>query len=159
MSDWIYNGEPFTDEMVADNYGFVYIITNVVNGRKYIGKKFFWSKRTLPPLKGKKRRRRVKKPSDWKRYYGSSKVVKADIERYGKENFHREIVSLHPDKRETNYHELSLQIFLNVLDALDKNGERVYYNENIDRIYYPTKQYGEDRIRINKMYLEMSDYK
>jgi len=155
---WIYKNKEFNSDDIDENYGFVYIITNLINGKKYIGKKFFWSRRRLPPLKGKTRKRIVIKESDWKTYYGSSKNVKADIEKYGKENFKREIVSIHPDKRETNYHELTLQIFLNVLDEVDEKGERIFYNENIDRIYYPTKKYGKLRTEINREYMKLGNY-
>lgn len=144
---WLYKGEEFTSEMIGDNYAFVYLITNNVNGRKYIGKKFFWSKKTLPPLKGNSRKRVVVKESDWQKYWSSSKIVESEIKKYGEENFTREIISIHPDKREANYAELCEQIIRNVLEARDENGERVYYNENIDRIYYPSKAYGEQRIK------------
>lgn len=148
---WLYQGKEIdqdyfgTDQKQCPHYGFVYVITNNVNGRKYVGKKVLWSKRTLPPLKGKTRKRVVIKPSDWMKYWGSSKVVLAEIEKYGIENFTREIIGLYPDKRETNFHELKYQIMHNVLDAVDENGERIWYNENIDRIYYPSKAYGAKR--------------
>ena len=148
---WLYQGKELTQDdfgavqSECPHYGFVYVITNIINGRKYVGKKVLWSKRTLPPLKGKTRKRIVIKPSDWLKYWGSSKVVQADIDKYGIENFTREIIGLYPDKRETNFAELRYQIMHNVLDAKDKNGDRIYYNENIDRIYYPTKAHGERR--------------
>lgn len=148
---WLYEGKEInqdtfgTDQKECEHYGFVYVIKNNVTGRMYAGKKVLWSKRTLPPLKGKTRKRIVIKPSDWMKYWGSSKVVQAEIEKYGLENFSREIIGLYPDKRETNYAELRFQIMHNVLDAVDENGERIWYNENIDRIYYPTKAYGKRR--------------
>lgn len=136
---WMYQGKEFTSEMVDENYAFVYELTNKVNGRKYIGKKVFWSKKTLPPLKGKTRKRKVIKESDWQKYYGSSKYVKADIDLHGLDNFTREIITLCPNKTEANYLELVLQVKLNVLDAVDNDGNRIYYNENINRIWYPSK--------------------
>ena len=63
---WIFEGTPFLSENIDDNFGFVYLITNLQNGRKYIGRKYFWQFRTP---KGKKRK--VKSESDWKKYYGS----------------------------------------------------------------------------------------
>ena len=42
---WLYNDQEFTEDMIGDNVGFVYLITNLQNGRKYIGKKTFWFKR------------------------------------------------------------------------------------------------------------------
>ena len=67
--NWKYKEQEFTEEMIGDNYGFVYLITNTVNGRKYIGKKFFYSSKTKQ-VKGKKKRYKVF--SDWQTYYGSS---------------------------------------------------------------------------------------
>ena len=51
--NWTYNGKDFTEDLVGNNYGFVYQITNLTNGRKYIGKKFFYSAKTKQ-VKGKK---------------------------------------------------------------------------------------------------------
>jgi len=61
---WYYEGEEFTSEMIEDYVGFVYLITDLTNGKKYVGKKLFVSKRKLPPLKGKTRKRTVIKESD-----------------------------------------------------------------------------------------------
>ena len=58
---WKYNGVAFAGKDIGDYFGFVYLITNIQNGRKYIGRKYFWSFRTP---KGKKRK--VKQESDWK---------------------------------------------------------------------------------------------
>jgi hypothetical protein len=71
--NWKYLDKDFTEDMIGDDYGFVYIITNLINNRKYIGKKFFYSLRTKI-IKGKKKR--VKLPSDWQTYYGSNDVIK-----------------------------------------------------------------------------------
>lgn len=119
---WIYDGGAVLDAP-EDFYGFVYIITNKKNNKKYIGKKFFWSKVSKPPLKGKTRRRRSIKESDWKTYYGSNKELNEDATREGKENFSREIVKLCATKGECAYWEAKLQFEYNVL--LEDN----WYNE------------------------------
>ena len=62
---WLYMERTFDSDSIGDNFGFVYKITNLLNGRSYIGRKYFWSFRTPP---GKKRKQ--KQESDWKRYYG-----------------------------------------------------------------------------------------
>lgn len=123
---WFYNGEPFTSEMVEDNIGFVYCITDTRNGLKYIGKKGLISKRKMPPLKGKKRRRIKIIETDWQSYYGSSETVKALVEEYGRETFHREILRLCKSKGQMSYYEAKMQF---ETDCLLKPDE--YYNEFI----------------------------
>ena len=143
---WLYNGSEFTSEDIKDNYGFCYVITNLITNKKYIGKKLFWSKRTLPPLAGKKRKRRKLVESNWKKYQSSSKYLIADIEKLGVDNFKFKILSIHPNKTETNYQELKLLILNNVLEVVDENGERLYYNENIERIFYYSEEQNSQRL-------------
>ena len=83
---WYFEGTPFLSEDIDDNFGFVYLITNLTNNRQYIGRKYFWKFRTP---KGKKRK--VKSESDWKNYYGSCPELKEDIQRVGRQNFSRTI--------------------------------------------------------------------
>jgi len=102
---WYYNGKEFTSEMIGDYVGFVYVITDLSNDKKYVGKKLFKSKRRLPPLKGKTRKRTVVKESDWQDYFGSSDLVKTLVEEHGRDNFHREILHLCMSKGELSYME------------------------------------------------------
>ena len=133
---WTYEGTDFTSDDINDFFGFVYCITNLQTGKKYIGRKYFTSRRK--PRGGK---RRVASESDWKRYYGSSDELKADVKRLGKEKFKREIISLHETLGKVNYEETK-QLFLhNVLtEALD-DGTPAYYNSNILGRYMK-KNYG-----------------
>jgi len=133
---WRYNGELFDTNDIGEYFGFVYRITNKSNGRSYIGRKYFWSFRTPP---GKKRK--VKQESDWKKYYGSCPELKEDVKLYNKENFNREILSLHVTKGQCNYEETK-QLFLNnvLIEALD-DGSPAYYNSNILGRYM-RKDYG-----------------
>jgi hypothetical protein len=136
---WRYNDQVFDTDDIGDNFGFVYLITNQSNGRKYIGRKYFWSFRKPP---GKKRK--VKQESDWKRYYGSCFELKEDVKKYGKETFSRVILSLHDTKMDCNYEE-TRQLFLNnvLKESLD-NGVPEYYNSNILGRYLK-KDYGNFR--------------
>ena len=136
---WVYLERPFTSDDVRDFFGFVYLITNKSNKRQYIGRKYFWSFRKPP---GKKRK--VKQESDWKKYYGSCPELKDDIKKYGKENFSREILSLHKTKGTCNYEETK-QLFLNnVLSESLDNGAPAYYNSNMLGRYM-RKDYGNFR--------------
>ena len=128
---WIYNGVPFTSSNIQDYFGFVYLIQNNLNGKKYIGRKYLWQFRTP---KGKKRK--VKSESDWKNYYGSCPELKEDIDKFGRENFSRTILSLHKTKGKTNFGETS-QLFKNdvLTESLD-DGEPAFYNSNILNRYF-----------------------
>ena len=88
---WTYKGKEIT-KMPDDVVGFVYEITNTTNNRKYIGKKLARFKRSRPPLKGRKNKRRYKVNSDWQDYYGSSDDLTIDVNRLGKDKFAREIL-------------------------------------------------------------------
>ena len=133
---WIYEGSPFTSDDIGDYYGFVYRITNTINGKSYIGRKYFVQKRK--PKGGK---RKVTSESDWKRYFGSSEELKQDIKRIGRSSFRREILSLHTTLGKVNYEETKQLFIHNVLmEALD-DGTPKYYNSNILGRYM-RKDYG-----------------
>jgi hypothetical protein len=112
---WIYESKEFTSEMIGDYYGFVYEITDTENNKKYIGKKWFWSTKKKPPLKGKTRKRIVKSESDWRKYFGSSEEVKLLVEESGESRFNREILRLCKTKGECSYWELKYQMEFDVL--------------------------------------------
>ena len=128
---WTYQGTTFTSDDINDFFGYVYRITNLRTGKKYIGRKYFWQKRK--PRGGK---RRVTSESDWKRYYGSSDELKADRKLLGNTAFKREILSLHTTLGKTNYAETK-ELFLNgVLTESLEDGSPAYYNSNILGRYY-----------------------
>ena len=112
---WTYQGKPFESEDINDNYGFVYRITNTENGHDYVDRKFFWTVKKRPPLKGKKNKRRSTVETDWKQYWGSSDRLNKDIDQLGKEKFTREIIYLCKTRGETNYMEVYFQIIEHVL--------------------------------------------
>lgn len=118
MSEWLYNGEPFLEP--GDYYGFVYIITNKIDGRKYIGKKFFWSTKRKQVNKVRKR---YKAESDWKTYWSSSDELQEDVRRLGQENFTREIIHLCKNKGTANYLEAKEQFTRSVLE-----NKELWYN-------------------------------
>jgi hypothetical protein len=105
---WLYESQEIT-ELPEDCVGFVYIITNTLTGRQYIGKKLAkFSKTTYKTVKlknGKKRRKKIrgKIASDWQTYYGSSPELLKDVETLGIENFSREILYYCKSKAECSY--------------------------------------------------------
>jgi hypothetical protein len=117
--NWKYQDKDFTEDLIGDNYGFVYQITNLTNGRKYIGKKFFYSAKTKQ-VKGK--RKKIKVSSDWQTYYGSSAEVSKDVLELGHECFRREILHLCRSKGECGYLEAKEQFIRGALETDE------YYN-------------------------------
>jgi hypothetical protein len=138
---WQYNGEDF-DEVPKGMEGFVYLITNLVNHKKYIGKKHFWTRQ-----KNKKTGRRKTEESDWRNYFGSCDELNEDVKILGKDNFLREILYLCPHKKSMSYYETYEQFNRNVL----MNEE--YYNTNIGGTFYQ----GESD-RIYGVVLKSSNY-
>ena len=132
---WTHKGE--TIESIPDEYeGFVYLITNKTNNKKYIGKKLAKFKTSKPPLKGKKNRRRGYKESDWKEYWGSSDRLQSDVEELGPENFTREILYFCTNRAEMSYIEAREQFDRRVLETDD------YYNGIIN-----VRVGGSDKLR------------
>ena len=130
---WLYENAEF-DEAPEDTLGFVYIITNTLTGKQYIGKKLFsFAKRRI--VKGKSKRFRAE--SDWKGYYGSNKELLHDVATYGEEHFKREILHLCRTKGQCSYHEAKLQFAMGVLEHPDK-----FYNEQI-------------RVRVHRSHLKL----
>ena len=122
---WTYQQQP-VGEIPEGYIGFVYLITNLQSGQKYIGKKLAQFKRTKPPLKGKRLKRRSTVESDWRDYWGSSERLQADIEALGPEHFTREILYYCKSKAEMSYLEAREQFERRVLETDD------YYNGIID---------------------------
>lgn len=110
---WIYQNEIFEDSDIGKHVGFVYLITNKIDDRKYVGKKLFWFTKTKT-VKGKKKKEKY--ISDWKTYWSSSEEVKSDVKRLGEENFTREILYLCDNKGTMSYLELREQIDRRVLE-------------------------------------------
>ena len=130
---WTYQGSTFSSDDINSFFGFVYRITNLQTGKQYIGRKYFVQKRK--PRTGTSKRR-VTSESDWKKYYGSSPELKADVKQFGRENFKREILSLHESLGKVNYEETK-QLFLNnVLQETLEDGTPKFYNSNILGRYY-----------------------
>jgi hypothetical protein len=132
---WTYNGKSITEisDMPEGTIGFIYKITNGLTGQYYIGKKSLYSHRTLPPLKGYKRKRKVVKESKWQDYRSSNPSVqlwfkenefalledrRSDIN----DTLNLQILRFCKSKKALTYYELQEQFSNNVLaDELSLN--------------------------------------
>lgn len=129
----------FSKEFEIENFvGFVYCITHKSTNRKYIGKKFFW-KTIRKPIKNRKNRKRITKESDWKIYMGSSKWLLSEIEKFGKEQFEFQILSLHESKSTLAWEETRLLVVNDALRAKLPDGTKKFYNGLICGIKYEVK--------------------
>ena len=120
-TNWTYKGK-VVEELPEDCEAFVYLITNLINHKKYVGKKLAKFKTTKKPLKGKKNKRRGTKESDWKTYWGSSAQLIDDVEKLGEHRFTREILYYCPNRGTASYLEAQEQFERKVLETDD------YYN-------------------------------
>jgi len=133
---WLYYNELIDESILEEYVGFVYQITNLEDDRKYIGKKTLKFKKTKV-VKGKRKKFLVE--SDWKKYWGSNKMLHLDLEELGEDKFKREILRLCKSKGEMNYYEAKYQFESGALES-DK-----YYN---DWIY----------IKVHKSHLKKIDF-
>jgi hypothetical protein len=121
---WLYNGLVVEEDILEGYVGFVYLITNQIDGRKYIGKKILKNRRRVK-VKAKTRRKTKITDSNWREYYGSSPSLSTDIDKLGIDIFTREILHLCKTKSDMAYLEAKEQFSRGCLETHD------YYNEHI----------------------------
>lgn len=135
---WLYKGKEISDEDIQGYVAFVYLITNLQNGKKYVGKKLLTKTRTKK-IKGKTRKKKVVTESDWREYYGSNEALKRDVESLGAALFEREILDLCKSRGTANYLEAKYQFLFAVLENPDE-----WYNEQI-------------RVRVHRSHLKLDN--
>jgi hypothetical protein len=129
---WKYNDSDFT-EAPKGMEGFVYMITNLTNNKKYIGKKHFWTRQ-----KDRKTGRRKTKESDWKNYFGSCDELIEDVKNLGEDKFLRQILYICPHKKSMSFYETMEQFKRDVIlkeDYYNTNVEGKFFSSEVDRIY------------------------
>jgi len=129
--DWEYYGEKI-NELPEEVVGFVYILY-YENGQKYIGKKLARTIKTLPPLKGYKRKRKKEVETDWKKYEGSHKIENPP------KLIKKEIIALCTNKRTMTYLETKLLFQNSVLETdefLNSNISGQYFSNCLDGLYF-----------------------
>jgi hypothetical protein len=125
---WYYN-DKILEAVPEDMEGFVYLIENLTNNKKYIGKKTFWQRRKDP-----KTGRRKKTESNWRTYCGSCDELKDDIKELGISNFKKTILYLCPHKKSMSYFETSEQFRRDVIMRED------YYNTNVEGKFFSSER-------------------
>jgi hypothetical protein len=130
---WLYQERKIESiqDFPENTYGFIYEVTHLPTGRKYIGKKVLYFNRTLAPLKGEKKKRKVIKESDWMEYYGSHPEIKKILKEEGKQNFTREILILVSSKKLLTYYECKYLFQKGVIEP-----DSIYINDNILAKFY-----------------------
>jgi len=146
---WTYKDQKVNTikDLPANTYGFIYEVTHLPTGRKYLGKKVLYfkrnvkiGKRELAKLKQERKKKgiggrppkkkQVIKESDWKTYYGSQKEIKKLVENEDKSNFKREILQISFDKKHLTYLETKILFTREVLEKQE------YFNDNILGKFY-----------------------
>ena len=136
--EWKYNEKDLI-EIPKEMEGFVYLITNLTNNKKYIGKKHFWTRQ-----KDRKTGRRKTKESDWKNYMSSCDLLKEDIKNLGEDKFLKEILHLCPHKKSMSFYETMEQFKRDVIfreDYYNTNVEGKFFSSEVENIYNLVEHY------------------
>lgn len=112
---WFYKGYEFTSADIGDHLAYVYLITDNITGKKYVGLKGFYSTTTKRPTKAQPKKKKVTVESAWMDYVGSNTTFKAIAEEFGVGRFHREILHLCKSRSQAAYLEVYEQVTRNVL--------------------------------------------
>jgi hypothetical protein len=140
---WTFRDDKTRVPQPDEYFGFVYVITNKVTTKQYIGCKQYWQMR----------KRKKHKPSNWRVYTSSSKDLNEDIDKLGKRRFKFEIIQEYKTKRGLHYYEQFYQMKHHVLTAvIEGTDEPAYYNKNVGgvRFYVPLEKW-EDPEYIKKI--------
>lgn len=134
---WLYEGKQVSnlESIPPGTWGFVYVVTHMPTGKKYVGKKVLYTHRKKKLTKkqlaewnkpGRKPTHEVVvKESDWQTYVGSSKEMISLLKQGTLADFNREILQFCNTKKQLTYYELKYQLTLAVLEKNE------YVNDNV----------------------------
>ena len=137
---WTFKDDKTRVPQPDEYFGFVYVITNKLTTKQYIGCKQYWQMR----------KRKKHKPSNWRVYTSSSKDLNEDIDKLGKRRFKFEIIQEYKTKRGLHYYEQYYQMKHHVLTAvIEGTDEPAYYNKNVGgvRFYVPVEKFEDPEYR------------
>lgn len=141
---WTFRDDKTRAPQPEEYFGFVYVISNKLTTKQYIGCKQYWQMH----------KRKRHKPSNWRVYTSSSKDLNEDIAKIGKRRFKFEIIQEYKTKRGLHYYEQFYQMKYHVLTAvIEGTDEPAYYNKNVGgvRFYVPVERF-EDPEWIKERY-------
>ena len=132
---WLYNGKIVNkiEDLPLGTIGFVYVIVHELDGWRYVGKKSLYATRTLPPLKGNVRRRKVTKESDWLKYCSSNTFIKRHVKENGYIHLSRNILQCCSTKKLLTYYENKYLYCKGVIEPHSN-----YLNDNISGKLFKT---------------------
>jgi hypothetical protein len=139
---WIYKGKIITEllDMPENTFGFIYEVTHIPSGRKYLGKKQLISvqrkalgKKELALIVDKRasKKKTVTKETDWKTYYGSNPTIKQMLVEGKHDEFTREILMFVPTKKLLTYYE---DKYLYINEVIEEGS--IYFNDNISGRFF-----------------------
>ena len=137
---WTFKDDKTRVPQPDEYFGFVYVISNKLTTKQYIGCKQYWQMR----------KRKKHKPSNWRVYTSSSKDLNEDIDKIGKRRFKFEIIQEYKTKRGLHYYEQFYQMKHHVLTAvIEGSDEPAYYNKNVGgvRFYVPLEKFADPEYR------------
>jgi len=153
MLNWLWNGNDVTEDVIPENaVGFVYKIEHIPSGKYYIGKKSLQSvrnvkigKRELQRIREERKlagirgslpkKKKVRKSSDWQKYYSSNDWIKEQISEGKEDEFKRSVLQFCYSKKSLSYYEVQYQFKYDVLsdeNCLNGNILGKFYKKDLD---------------------------
>ena len=139
---WLYKEQEVKEltDMPENTFGFIYEVTHLPTGRKYLGRKQLISiqrkalgKKELALLTDKRasKKKTVTKETDWKTYYGSHPEIKQMIKDKKQSEFSREILTFVSSKKQLTYYEDKYLYMKGVIEP-----GSTYFNDNISGRFF-----------------------